>query len=1758
MDKTKRKYLNESYYPIYVHKEEIIQSVADNLITLVSSPTGSGKSTQIPQYLLQLKKRIIVSEPRKIACISISNYIKEFQQKYVVIKENEANYYSPFNILFLTETALTNILSLDPILSNGDILFIDEVHERTINLELILYFMKYYTFDRKNFRLVIGSATFNPELIINYFNGFNEKHGIYTIEQKEIVNYDIIYNDNYYNHYNHNNNKGQLINILNSYRHKPSTINQKELFNQIRSILNYELNQMPFAFKGKTVLIFLPDYKSIKFVNRQLIYEFGSERCEVFELVGALNKMQQFDIINCKTNKHFKIILSTTLAESSVTIYKCNIVIDSGLKKVSKYNNQYKYFEETLDYISQDLAIQRAGRCGRNPSKRGTCYRIYSQSQYNNFLPFREPDSYIKSINIILLKLFNANICSYETMQNVEENGALDFMSPIEKKVFNSAFETLIKTKAIIQRDDNQIHVNDYGHWLIQNELEPFLGRVLYHYCFYIKKSTKEIIQLISLFNQSNSCDLFYFEIDSSEFQLGFPYEKNLINELMKELITTIISEALNCHNPLNECKIKAYDRDDVYYSLFTELDVYYNAKNLFTQTQIFSLGELMISLFFLRQYNCLKCHFHYNEMRGLPYFSYQINNQKQYPNDNCNKCRIVKQFYCRVYSLNPNFFESQQKRLKNILKTIPNHFYYNSQLKTNLIEQELANWNTVYIYLICKRPSPKELLPYQLALQLNQKIKEIDFKKLFNDLYTSYKQFYINFGGDLIMKLTDNSFLRKDFNGINLYFGINNEFQRVKLYKTFFLPFFQFTTNYFFGLIKINKIGSDEIYLKNINPIFPEMLNRFFLPQYNYNIAENKFNHYSLYVVNNIGKYFFVNFLKPKFTSTLIEYSGNSLNFIFSESYTESDKSKEIEEIESCIKREKNNFVSFTEDLICLSKGCLMLTISQGLNVVDINTFQKNIIYTITANKENTNGVSISQFEDLCNQHQIKYSKIFQWNDQVMIAFQTTSQSIFFIKAMSQYNDYIITPYKNYSNKLCYDYEQNDDSYGIYGIQFNHTYPNWKIRNVLMEVLNINSNDNDNYIISSQKNNKVVYCYLHNNTQGEYVLRNNGFRIDNKHTFQIKDKTHRSSRHFYTDFNAFLAENSISIISLPMKPHFYQILNYTPEKKQLIDQFINETEIQLNQFALIELKSKAKDTFLYLHRCSNLVQYGRERDCNINVIFFENKIVIYGALNKRNELKRIIANYFSKLMEERVLFSIGREQQLSIRGLKKKAIRLSFAVNVIEQNDELKIECRKQYIEDIKKIIGDISIHCNSINENNQNICEICLENLSSFMHQFNYLQLRLCGHSFCVECLKMQIVNQINLPNCFPIKCIKCNEIISNSDIKEVFTQEEMEKISYALIKVFISSEKGKQYKWCQNPNCNYIYVRKINSKDNSNIRLCPNCNKRYCLICEGEIVNELLHNKKCRLKLLKKVNYLDRKWMIKNTKNCPVCNSIYEKAKGCNHITCINCVPVTHFCYICGKVLNRDNPLSHFSDPNEKCCNMLYVEIDVKNDDNLDEIEEIAIDDDPKEEEESKFMKIDTNSKDKLIQLMANVFAEGNEMIDNKEDEEETVGINNDMENYLKYDNRKYENKHILNRNKVSVNAILNNISRNEYSQNRKKKSSQSLINEEQKTKISQTSQMKDYNSDNSLDDYFTNSNSKVSITIPNPKETMKTLNKENSKSKNNTIKEGKENSKCNYKKQVKKSQKQLTIEKNSSDESNSNDNSIESLSQYFVNK
>ena len=1629
-------------YPNYLRIQnlysDIIKSIDENLISFISSRTGSGKSTQVPIYIYEYLKNnkkinsfcIICTEPRTVACNSISNYI-QFMNPQIKISSLVKKYFdiNGPTLLFLKESELLFLLKKDPYLKNCDVLIIDEVHERTKKLDLLLYYIKYFTLTKENidkgFKLVFMSATFNTNDIYNYFSSIeNQKLTFGFIDQKEVNkeikedNYDVIYLNCIKTHLSYGNTK------FNEY-------NMKKIFREISKIVRYEVYLRDY--RNKTILIFLPDYKSIYslyiILNKEYkgyinIYQFSSALSTVQQdiLMKELRQSQRnnFNGYNCN------VVIATTLAETCLTFPNCDVVIDCGLKKNCRYNYDTNIYEELIEYISQDSCIQRSGRCGRQ-KKRGKCYRLFSLESFNLMEKFRKPDIETGNIDLIILKLFENVIISKHVEEEIKNKGYLDFLSKIDKTKFTKIKEKLIKYKAIEKNDiSNCGIITNFGIWVAKANMDIELGYyfdkfIEKYYDDIIKEPVFQLINTISITDNYN-CELFYTNIDSDWFKLCLidnnkntkeskklidlsqKFSKNILNKALnkyyneennfEKLKTIRINEENQENGKINDL-FKKMNKISPYFYLFSKLDEIYNAKNFYSKNKIFQLGDWIISLYFINQYKLMKCLKH-------NYFKEEMRE--------CPGCKFSKYFYCAVYSLNEKYFNKQNTQTIHIRSILKLNFINEEDFLVSKNEEKLiAKWNIIYLNLISSKPDIY-INKNQIIKYINE-FKYINFEEIMNRLYEEYKKLYIDIATKYL-ELTKNDdemlIQRKIFditededenslhnnnketktnsNKITIFF---NKIDKANLMKSYFFEFIPKEIDKFFCLTKFRKIlGTDKndenkiklskLYYKAINPILDEILNKSFkLKNHFEQLKKEVIDKKEIKSFNNIGKYFFNYFISPKLTERKnIELCQNSVVYLYNRIDRDYNKEEKILEL---IKNEKENYYNMIDSIQGLKGGCITIQLSQGLSVRNIyDTFYKGasnknkLLYLIKFSE----GYDFDESKDnnyyknkILENTELKYENLMIVEDKLIISFKDTLQFALFLQRQNL--NLKLIPYKE---NIIQNYEENEKSFinlKIYIVKFEIGFSLKEIHKIMQNYrkrINSKYNCKLTYIIDekSNSNSKNVFYFINstnpiNISEKEIIgeeCKENIYKI-----FTIDWFTLTSDYDYTIKFLEYCHSNNLNIIRKKInldndKPiqnynfaREYELINFSIENMKLIQNYIGVTTITLNSFALLELKSSSKDTFLEYGE--NIFTYARNRLCNINIIYYENKIKIYGKPNYREDLYKILLNYFTKLQEEKIIYSLkGKEDNLLLKAVLRKANQKQITL-LVTKNDQgmTQLEFRKKNYDFIAELL--LQQKKRRINVNNSiksTRCEICLEKFDN-QYNNNYFKLKLCGHKFCLECLKMQICDSLKLisPNSIPIKCIKCKTIIANNDIFEIIIPNtpEYEFVMNRLITIFMLKNSSQlnfnsqnKYYWCPNKkaSCNYIYNSKL-KEIGETVLSCPNCSCKICLLCNNILEPYIPHNPNCQKKLYSQISDKDRTWLLKNSKDCPMCHSVYEKDHGCNHMTCTNCQPPTHFCYICGNILNDQNPLSHFSDKESKCYNRLW-DNDKKNDVNDDE--------------------------------------------------------------------------------------------------------------------------------------------------------------------------------------------------------------------------
>ncbi|MGN1163521.1 MAG: helicase-related protein [Candidatus Ornithospirochaeta sp.] len=428
--------------PVYRHRNEILEALQNNQVIVVESPTGSGKTTQIPLILNDAgyaEKGIIgITQPRRIAAMSVSEFIKKEVGDEGAFCGYTMRFYDTTDrttrIKIMTDGILLQEVKADPLLSRYSVIMVDEAHERSLNIDFILGLLKEIKRERSDLKIIISSATINTSSFSRFFDGAP----IISIDSHPFpvsVNYmplvlDREHEDEYY----------------------------REIHKIIKSVHERE--------DGGDCLVFLPGEAEIKACIQSL---YGSEilnpaLLDIYPLYGRLSKEEQERAFSPTTPGHTKVVVSTNIAETSLTIDGIRCVIDSGWCKVNYYNQ--KNFTSALipSLISRASADQRKGRAGRTQS--GECWRLYSEKNYTGRREFSEEEILHSDLAEVVLRMCELGIYNPTSFP---------FITPPQKNALESAIETLEYIGAV----KSDLHLTHIGEMMILFPLIPRLSRVM-------------------------------------------------------------------------------------------------------------------------------------------------------------------------------------------------------------------------------------------------------------------------------------------------------------------------------------------------------------------------------------------------------------------------------------------------------------------------------------------------------------------------------------------------------------------------------------------------------------------------------------------------------------------------------------------------------------------------------------------------------------------------------------------------------------------------------------------------------------------------------------------------------------------------------------------------------------------------------------------------------------------------------------------------------------------------------------------------------------------------------------------------------------------------------------------------------------------------------------------------------------------------------------------------------------------------------
>uniref|UniRef100_A0A673V4A8 Probable ATP-dependent RNA helicase DHX34 n=1 Tax=Suricata suricatta TaxID=37032 RepID=A0A673V4A8_SURSU len=384
--------------PIARYGARVLQALKEHQVVVVAGDTGCGKSTQVPQYLLAAGfSHVACTQPRRIACISLAKRVSfeslsQYGARGYQIRF-ESTRTAATKVVFLTVGLLLRQIQREPSLPQYQVLIVDEVHERHLHNDFLLGVLRRLLPQRPDLKVVLMSATINISLFSSYFDG------------APVVQV-----------------PGRLFPITVVYQPQeaepPASKSEKLDPRPFLRVLEAIDKKYPPEERGD-LLVFLSGMAEISAVlEAAQAYARHTQRWVVLPLHSALSVADQDKVFDVAPPGVRKCILSTNIAETSVTIDGIRFVVDSGKVKEMGYDPQAKLQRLQEFWISQASAEQRKGRAGRTGP--GVCFRLYAESDYDAFAPYPVPEIRRVALDSLVLQMKSMSVGDPRTFPFIE------------------------------------------------------------------------------------------------------------------------------------------------------------------------------------------------------------------------------------------------------------------------------------------------------------------------------------------------------------------------------------------------------------------------------------------------------------------------------------------------------------------------------------------------------------------------------------------------------------------------------------------------------------------------------------------------------------------------------------------------------------------------------------------------------------------------------------------------------------------------------------------------------------------------------------------------------------------------------------------------------------------------------------------------------------------------------------------------------------------------------------------------------------------------------------------------------------------------------------------------------------------------------------------------------------------------------------------------------------------------------------------
>ncbi len=449
--------------PVSAAREQIADAIRDHQVVIVAGATGSGKTTQLPKICLELgRERIAHTQPRRLAARTIAERVaEELQVELGTLVGYKVRFTDKVSdatrVALMTDGILLNEIHRDRLLTRYDTIIIDEAHERSLNVDFLLGYLARILPERPELKVVITSATIDPESFAKHFADADGKPAPIIEVSGRTYPVEIRYRP--------------LVDDAEDSEEDAAANATGEPADEVSAVVA-ALRELDREAPGD-VLVFFPGEAEIRDAADAVRGAYAKDRSptEVLPLFGRLSAAEQHRVFERSrvAGVRRRVILATNVAETSLTVPGIRYVIDTGTARISRYSNRSKVQRLPIEPVSQASANQRSGRAGRTSD--GIAIRLYSEEDYSKRPEYTEPEILRTSLASVILQMLALGF---------GDISAFPFLTPPDSRGVKAAFDLLVELGAMeAHSGSGSARLTRVGRDISRMPIDPRFARML-------------------------------------------------------------------------------------------------------------------------------------------------------------------------------------------------------------------------------------------------------------------------------------------------------------------------------------------------------------------------------------------------------------------------------------------------------------------------------------------------------------------------------------------------------------------------------------------------------------------------------------------------------------------------------------------------------------------------------------------------------------------------------------------------------------------------------------------------------------------------------------------------------------------------------------------------------------------------------------------------------------------------------------------------------------------------------------------------------------------------------------------------------------------------------------------------------------------------------------------------------------------------------------------------------------------------------